>query len=39
MKIIQAVQGDVVQLNSSDWYIFDKGLWRTMTEDEQLALT
>ena len=29
-------QGEFVQLSSDDWRVFDKGVWRSMTIEEQL---
>jgi len=37
MRATQAIPGDVVQITSSDWYIFTEDkIWREMTEEEQL---
>lgn len=38
MKIIIPKIGDVVQINSSEWYVWTGEYWRRLTIDEQLDL-
>lgn len=36
MKQIEPKEGDYIILESDDWRIFENGVWRKMTEEEQL---
>ena len=36
MTQIKPEQGDYIILASDDWRIFDTGLWRQMTAEEQI---
>lgn len=35
-KMIEPKKGDVVQIHSDLWYLFDGVIWREMTIEEQL---
>lgn len=39
MRLIQANNGDVVQIHSDEWYVFENGGWREMTVVEQMEFS
>jgi hypothetical protein len=39
MKLIYPKEGDMIQLASDDWRVFENSVWRSVTVEEQLKYT